>query len=264
LDLEGSVYSVSLFAKNIFSPNISHSLYSYFSVGVNISQDQSQQSDFLFSLYKRDTDQLTDFTSLYSLIIPTNSILGSYSIENSESDFLRPSNLSPPDLFIRIGPDRRKIFVFYNSITYTDWVDWWLQTDFGQKSNLKWDTNRNSDIWSHFDQIAVYKDGAPKVICKNCVRILEYPVSVLSNGRSLYSISSLLKYLKTVGCQKTKTNRKENISQFLISEVYSLFTTIYLILTILGPNSYSVIFTNYIGNTAIAVFYLKSSTIPSY
>jgi hypothetical protein len=264
LDLEESVCSVNLFAKGMFSPNMSRFLYSYFSVGVNMSQGQSQESDFLPSLYEGDTGQLTDFTPSNPLITPTNSILGSCPIEGSEPDFLRPSNLPPPDLFTRVGPDRRKAFVLYNSMTHTDWVDWWLQTDFGQKSNLKWDTNRNSDIWSHFDQVAACKDGAPKVMCKNCARILEHPASILPNGRSLYGTSTLLKHLKTAACQKVKANRKEDISQFLISEVCSLFTIIYLILTILGPNSYSVILTNYMGDTAIAVSHLKSPTIPSY
>lgn len=202
-----------------------------------MSQSQSQHSDFLPSL-EQETDHLSYLTPLYHLATPTDGILSSCPIEGSESDFVRPSNPSFPASFTRVGPGRTKDFLLYDNMAHTDWVDWWLQTDFGQKSNLKWDTNRNADIWTHFDQVASHKDGAPKVMCKRCTRILEHPAATLPNGKTLYGTSTMSKHIKTSACQKAKANSKEDISRFLKAKVCYLSYFIYIILIILGRDSY--------------------------
>jgi hypothetical protein len=90
-----------------------------------MTQSQSQQSDYLPSLYEEETDQSSFLSPSQHLITPTPSFFSSYPIEGSEPDFLRPNNPIPPSL-TRVGPDRRKAFVLYDNMAYTDWVDWWL------------------------------------------------------------------------------------------------------------------------------------------
>ncbi|CRL31202.1 unnamed protein product [Penicillium camemberti] len=53
--------------------------------------------------------------------------------------------LTPP-LLKRVGPDRRKGFILYDIMSYNDFVDWWLETDYRRKSKLKWDSNYHIEI----------------------------------------------------------------------------------------------------------------------
>ncbi|KAG0156345.1 hypothetical protein PDIDSM_3523 [Penicillium digitatum] len=47
-------------------------------------------------------------------------------------------------------------------MSHNDFVDWWLETDYGRKSKLKWDSNRHTEIWNSYHQVAQGIDGAPK------------------------------------------------------------------------------------------------------
>lgn len=47
--------------------------------------------------------------------------------------------------FERVGPDLRRPYL-YNSMKHSEWVHKWLQTDFGSKSKISWDSNRLSDV----------------------------------------------------------------------------------------------------------------------
>ena len=122
---------------------------------------QSQHSDFASSLYDGEIDNLSFLTPLNPPATPGSQ----YTLDTSDQDFLRP-NLRPavPSSFTRVGPDRRKAFVLYEKMAHTEWVDWWLQTDFGRKSKINWDSTRHAEIWTNFHQVAHNIDGPPNVI----------------------------------------------------------------------------------------------------
>jgi hypothetical protein len=129
---------------------------------------QSQQSDFASSLYDGDTDNTTYLTPSNQ---PATSDLSSsqQTFDAFDAEFLCPViPLVVLSSLICVGPDQRKVFVLYDKITYSDWVDWWLQTDYGRKSKIHWDSSYQSDIWKYFHQVAHRTDGAPKVMYKCC------------------------------------------------------------------------------------------------
>jgi hypothetical protein len=177
---------------------------------------QSQHSDILPTLFDRDTDNLSYLIPSSRAPTPPGSQLTIEPLDAIDTDFLRPSNLLPiPSSLTRVGPNRRKAYVLYDDMAYKEWVDWWLQTDYGQKSKLSWDSNRNSNIWSNFDQVACTKDGAPKVMCKRCLKILEHPHSLSPSGKGYHGTSTMLKHLKTAGCRKAQQGGKGEITKFL-------------------------------------------------
>ena len=182
----------------------------------SVAMSQSQHSDFLPTLYDADTDNLSYLIPSSRVPTPSGSQLTIEPFDAIDTDFLRPSNLLPiPHSLTRVGPDRRKAYVLYDNMAYEEWVEWWLQTDYGQKSKISWDSNRNSNIWSNFDQVAYTKDGAPKVMCKRCSKILEHPHSPLPSGKGYHGTSTMLKHLKTAGCRKAQQGGKGEITQFL-------------------------------------------------
>lgn len=183
---------------------------------------QSQQSDFASSLYDGDLDNLSYLTTSNHLATPSAS---QHTIETFDPDFLRPNiPLIAPSCLIRVGPDRRKAFILYNKMSHNDWVDWWLQTDFGRKSKIKWDSTRHSEIWSHYNQVAHSIDGAPKVMCQRCGAILEHPYTVNPKaiGKVQYhGTSTMQKHLKTAGCLKSEQGKRAEITKFLKKGVRS-------------------------------------------
>ncbi|KAG0152748.1 hypothetical protein PDIDSM_2553 [Penicillium digitatum] len=91
-------------------------------------------------------------------------------------------------------------------MSHNDFVDWWLETDYGRKSKLKWDSNRHTEIWNSYHQVAQGIDGAPKVMCKRCGKILEHPYTLSPNstGKAQYHGTSTIQksengWLFTVG-----------------------------------------------------------------
>jgi hypothetical protein len=96
---------------------------------------QSKQSDILSSFYDGDTDNLG-----YSTLFNKNTILSSSqpTLDIFGFDFIKP-NLPPPipPSFTRVGPTQRKAYVLYDTMAHTEWVDWWLQTDYGQKRKMQ-------------------------------------------------------------------------------------------------------------------------------
>ena len=88
---------------------------------------QSQQSDFVSSLYDGEIDNLTYPTSLNH---PTTLSGSQTLVDVLDPTFLRPAipPLIPSPLVILscfqyIGPNRRKAYVLYNIMCYTEWVD---------------------------------------------------------------------------------------------------------------------------------------------
>lgn len=149
-------------------------------------QNQSQFSDFASSLYDGDTDNLTYLVPSNPPTTPSGS---QTTADIFDPDFIRPSLpiLVPPSLTC-VGPNRRKKFVLYENMVHNEWVEWWLQTNYGRKSKINWDSTHHTPIWEKFDQVASTQDGAPKIMCRRCAKILEHPYSLRTNteGRSQY------------------------------------------------------------------------------
>lgn len=188
---------------------------------------QSQQSDFASSLYDAEIDNLTFLTSSNHAATPSGSQHPFDALDPSASSFIRPAiPLTIPSSLERVGPDRRKAYVLYNEMTHSEWVDWWLQTDYGSKSKIHWDSNHLSDIWKQYDQVASSIDGAPKVMCKRCSQILEHPYSTkkdIKGKEGRHGLSTMTRHLKTAACQRFENRQKDEIIKFLQKRVYLIF-----------------------------------------
>ncbi|KAG0152996.1 hypothetical protein PDIDSM_1955 [Penicillium digitatum] len=145
---------------------------------------QSQLSDFASSLYGGDLDDLS--------YISTGQVTPSASQHTIDSNFRRPDDPLPiPPLLKRVGPDP------------------------------KWDSNRHTEIWNSYHQVAQGIDGAPKVMCKRCGKILEHPYTLSPNstGKAQYhGTSTIQKHRKTAGCLRSEKGKKAEITNFLQRE----------------------------------------------
>lgn len=109
-----------------------------------------------------------------------------------------------------------------------DFVDWWLNTEFGKKKRLNWNGNRKATCWDRFDQVADAKTGKPGAMCRQCQKVLDHP----ANGR--YGTTALHRHLAGPTCRKS-TSQKTNIKGLLANAVCSkhpifiLFTNKFLI-----------------------------------
>ncbi|KAJ5982186.1 hypothetical protein N7451_012286 [Penicillium sp. IBT 35674x] len=177
---------------------------------------QSQHSDFTSSIYDGEIDNLSYLTTSNPLATPSGS---QYALDTSDRDFLRPTRPVVPYSFTRVGPDQRKAFVLYERMAHNDWVEWWLHTDYGRKSKIKWDSTRHAEIWGLFDQVAHNLDGAPKVMCQRCGAILEHPYTAnpkSKEGRVQYhGTSTMQKHIKTASCIRAGQRKENEITKFL-------------------------------------------------
>ena len=161
----------------------------------------SQLSDpYPSSLYGDSLDQ--------SSILPNDAFSDLPNSQQTESQTI-PSSLE------RVG-NRMKSWVRYTNMTKDDFVNWWLNTQYGSKLEAKrvsWDRKSySSDIWAHFDQIAHSSTGQPKVICKQCSKILDHP-TYTTNGTN-----ALRRHWKKGNCKPAA--EQSNIQQ-LIQQIVS-------------------------------------------
>jgi hypothetical protein len=187
---------------------------------------QSQHSNFASSIYDGEIDNLSYLTTPNPPATPSGS---QYTLDASEQDFLRPLRPVVPSSFTRVGPDQRKAFILYERMAHSEWVDWWLQTDYGRKSKINWDSTRHAEIWSQFHQVAHNMDGAPKVMCQRCDAILEHPYTVnpKAKGKAQYhGTSTIQRRLKTAGCLKAGQGKGNEITKFLKNGVCSIISLI--------------------------------------
>lgn len=131
--------------------------------------------------------------------------------EPTESQLTEPDTTQPllPLSIQRIG-DRLKEWALWTEMTKTEFIEWWLTTQYGTKPEAKrihWDKKgRLSDIWTHFDQIANIYSGKPKIVCKRCGIILEHPV--------LNGTSGMHRHWKNGQCQrKSKQTNIQHLMQ---------------------------------------------------
>ncbi|KAJ9482200.1 hypothetical protein VN97_g11237 [Penicillium thymicola] len=105
-------------------------------------------------------------------------------------------------------------------MSHSDWVEWWLQTDYGSKSKISWDSNHLSDVWKHYVQVAHSVDGAAKVMCERCSAILEHPYTIKKdiNGKDgHHGTTTMTRHLKTSSCVRAAgvNQQKGAISKFI-------------------------------------------------
>lgn len=137
----------------------------------------------------------------------------------STSDFLRPIAPDIPSPLKRDGPDWKKTFVCYSEMSKNEFVKWWLQTDFGAnpecRKKIRWDAKRKkSETWSHFNQVAHYITGEPKVLCQRCKQIMPHP---LHTGQGTTSMG---RHFAGKTCQGAAGSHQQDIQQSLQSMVY--------------------------------------------
>lgn len=134
--------------------------------------------------------------------------------EPNESQLTEPNTtqLLLPLSIQRTG-DRRKDWALWTEMTKSEFIEWWLTTQYGTKpeaKRIRWDKKGfQSDVWAQFDQIAHIYTGKPKVICRKCGVILEHPVS---NGTS-----AMGRHQKNGLCQrKTKQTNIKHLMQQVV------------------------------------------------
>lgn len=190
-----------------------------------MSQSQASQfSDaYVSSLYDPNlTDSLQiiqsdDFTPNLSF---SQQSFGSVAPSIANSDFVRPPipPLPIPPSLQRICLDRNNAYLVYSDMSKDDFVSWWLQTDFGKQKRIRWDARQQSNVWKHFDQVAKTIDGVPKVMCKQCKKMLDHPQQ---HGNRT---AAMLRHSKGIGCQRG--SKSPSIKQFL-QEVLFISQLIY-------------------------------------
>ncbi|KAJ5557753.1 hypothetical protein N7513_003339 [Penicillium frequentans] len=86
-----------------------------------------------------------------------------------DSDF--PLPVLAPFSLQRVGPDRRKLFILFNTMnnhTKQEFIKWWQTTMHGSEPdtqhNIRWEAKHISDAWKNFDQVAHHITGEPMTI----------------------------------------------------------------------------------------------------
>jgi hypothetical protein len=114
----------------------------------------SQFSDsFLPSLC--DSESIDTFTNLLPDDLTPDLFYSAQSL-NSDIDYpqFRPFVPPPPSLQ-RIGPDRKKSYVLYTTMSKKEFIDWWLESEYGAKNRIRGDSYRLfSSMWDSFNQVA--------------------------------------------------------------------------------------------------------------
>jgi hypothetical protein len=115
-------------------------------------------------------------------------------------------------------------------MSHQEWVEWWLQTDYGSKGKVAWDSNHLSNVWNHFVQVAYSNEGSPKVMCKYCSAILEHPYAARkdANGKDARHGKTMTRHLGTSACKRAVSagQQRGRIDKFLQSTVWISFGTI--------------------------------------
>lgn len=195
-------------------------------------QSQEFRSSQL-SLFDSEPDDLSFATPSVCPATPSTSRqVDSFSSRQVDNlSFVQPSvpssaALDPLERFQRVGPGRGQYFL-YDAMLHNDWVDWWLQTDYGSRSKINWDSQHGrAKIWKEFDQVAHSVHGTAKVMCKNCSAILEHPYATRkeragqgesSRKDSRHGTTTMIRYVNTSSCQRAASGRRQRdgITRFL-------------------------------------------------
>ncbi|KAG0153109.1 hypothetical protein PDIDSM_2068 [Penicillium digitatum] len=190
---------------------------------------QSQQSEFASSQFGGDYDNL-------SYLIPSNypatPSTSQQTFDASVPAFLRPDD--PPLLphferFERVGPDRKRLYFLYDRMNHQEWVEWWLQPDYGSKCKVAWHSNHLSHVWDHFTQVAHSNDGSPKVMRKHCSAILETPYAAKKDANrkdARHGTTTMTRHLRTSACKRADNTIREPFSEAAWEDNLLQFITI--------------------------------------
>lgn len=162
----------------------------------HLIMSQSQHSDaFSSSFYNSTVADITmqDITYLASenaLLFTPDLIESQQTIDSSDTEFLQPAPRPiVPSSLTRVGPGRSKAYVLYTRMVHEEFVQWWLETEYGRTRKLEWEAPHPSAIWEQFDQVADSVSGTAKVMCKRCGQILEHPYSLNPKSASRHGTS---------------------------------------------------------------------------
>lgn len=180
---------------------------------------QSQHSEaFSSSIYDGDIENLTYLAPENPQVFTPDLSVSQQTFDSFNPEFLRPHPplIIPPSL-TRVGPDRRKAYILYEIMMHSDFVDWWLQTDYGKSSKIRWDSNHQAETWQQYHQVAHSSDGAAKVMCKRCGQILEHPSSLRPGTTNRHGTSTMIKHLRSAGCLKASrsSTKRGEITKFI-------------------------------------------------
>ena len=184
---------------------------------------QSQNSEvFSSSIYDSDIDNIAYLAPENGQLFTPDPSCSQQLFDSFNTDFLRPPppSMIPPSLTL-VGPGRKKSFALYDIEMHTEWVNWWLETGYGNSSKIRWDLVHLSDTWKQFHQVANTSDGAPKVMCKRCGQILEHPFSLKAGGTARHGTSTMLRHSKSASCLRSSNNsvQKSGLTKFVQSKV---------------------------------------------
>ena len=132
----------------------------------------------------------------------------------SESQSTAPNIYEPPPPSIeRVGPDREKEWALWSEMSKTEFIEWWLTTQYGSKpkgEHPHWDKRGyTSELWQFFNQVAHIKTGQPKAICKACSQIVDHPVTPNKKGTK-YGTNALKRHTKAK-CRGAGPASEQNI-----------------------------------------------------
>jgi hypothetical protein len=185
--------------KSLNMPCLSSKLFSYFGlIFSSLLGSMAYPSDAMSQSFYSDIDP----------ILPSDS----FSFEPSELTESQTTELTslPPPLppsIQRIG-DRTKQWALWTEMTKTEFIKWWLTTQYATKPEAKrvhWDRKRlSSSVWPYFDQVANIQTGQPKVRCKQCGLLFGHP--------STHGTNTLKRHYEQGRCQKNQ-GKQINIQQ---------------------------------------------------
>jgi hypothetical protein len=148
-------------------------------------------------------------------ILPSDTFTFPSEPTESQTTELTPLPLPLPQSIERVG-DQTKPWALWTEMTKTDFIEWWLTTQYGSTPDaqrIHWDGKRyKSDIWSSFHQIANIQTGKPKVMCKQCGVMFGHP--------ALNGTTALRRHQTNGSCRRLK-GKQTNIQQ-LIQKVVCL------------------------------------------
>lgn len=188
-----------------------------------MSYSQDSGSQYGVSHY---TNSFIDPELLQSNDFPGDAISSQF-VTHSNSVFEDPSlprYTLPPTSLQRVGKPLQQHYILYNGdkanstmdTSRTQFVEWWLTTEFGLKKDLRrtinWDSDqKKSAAWSSFDQVAHSKTGEPKVMCKRCCAVVIHP------GYKRSGPSPMKNHLKSAQCAKPQFQKtsKQGIDKLL-------------------------------------------------
>ncbi|OQD75278.1 hypothetical protein PENANT_c155G02862 [Penicillium antarcticum] len=135
--------------------------------------------------------------------------------------FLHGSAPQPiiPNNLTRVHPSKTETCLVYEEMSAHAFVAWWLQTDYGRKKRINWDTKLRSSCWEGFMQVADIRTGKPAVMCTRCKAVLRHPATSRSGT------SSMNHHLKSVQCQRARPTRtvKEMIEKSALNSPVASF-----------------------------------------